>query len=258
MKKSMTLMGLLVVFSLACNKQGELLTTNNPANASNLTISDNQKSPPNQDGQFSFNFKPDFDGWVPGFSEYPVGAEQQFQLGAEHVQIPEKISPGDFCVELTGFNQSDDLFMFLKRKLTGLQPNTKYDVAFDLEMVSEYPENSIGIGGSPGSSVYVKVGAVPFEPFSFPDPSNAGYFMNIDKGNQASDGTEMITIGNIGIQSTDFEYTIIHRDNSDKPFSVTTDANGDVWVIIGTDSGFEGKTAIYYNEVSVSMTPIGL
>lgn len=32
---------------------------------------------------------------------------------------------------------------------------------------------------------------------------------------------------------------------------VTADENGRLWVFIGTDSGFEGKTMLYFNNVQV-------
>jgi hypothetical protein len=36
---------------------------------------------------------------------------------------------------------------------------------------------------------------------------------------------------------------------------VTSDAAGRLWIVIGTDSGFEARTEIYYLEGSVLFTP---
>jgi hypothetical protein len=44
---------------------------------------------------------------------------------------------------------------------------------------------------------------------------------------------------------------LIQRSNSTNPFRITSDPNGEVWVIIGTDSGFEGETVLYYNSISL-------
>jgi hypothetical protein len=37
--------------------------------------------------------------------------------------------------------------------------------------------------------------------------------------------------------------------------SVTADASGRLWFVIGTDSGFESRTEIYYLEGAVTFTP---
>lgn len=75
--------------------------------------------------------------------------------------------------------------------------------------------------------------------------------MNIDKGNQSQGGNDMVVIGNVGIPGDEFSYTLIQRDNMQQPVRVRTDDSGNLWVIIGTDSGFEGTTTLYYNTVEV-------
>lgn len=47
------------------------------------------------------------------------------------------------------------------------------------------------------------------------------------------------------------EYLLIQRSNVWKPFTVKMDSNGEVWIIIGTDSDFEGKQSIYYTRIKV-------
>jgi hypothetical protein len=37
-------------------------------------------------------------------------------------------------------------------------------------------------------------------------------------------------------------------------FTIRTDANGEVWVCIGTDSGFESRTTLYYNQITLTFT----
>jgi hypothetical protein len=39
-------------------------------------------------------------------------------------------------------------------------------------------------------------------------------------------------------------------------FTITTDANGEVWVCIGTDSGFEATTTLYYNQITLTFNNI--
>ena len=44
------------------------------------------------------------------------------------------------------------------------------------------------------------------------------------------------------------------NDNIGHPFIFTTDHTGEAWLIIGTDSGFEAETALYYSSVTVDFT----
>jgi hypothetical protein len=77
--------------------------------------------------------------------------------------------------------------------------------------------------------------------------------MNIDKGDQSQEGNDMKVLGTIGIPGEEFNYTLINRTNSDKPIQITTDEAGKLWVIIGTDSGFEGITTLYYNNINITL-----
>ena len=35
-----------------------------------------------------------------------------------------------------------------------------------------------------------------------------------------------------------------------------TDGAGTLWVFVGTDSGFEGATAVYYSRIEIKLEPI--
>lgn len=97
---------------------------------------------------------------------------------------------------LESMNRSDDAFMFIKKKITGLEPNKEYSLLFEIELASRYGTNSVGIGGSPGGSVYLKAGATSVEPVK---ELKAGFYsLNVDKGAQNNDGTAAILLGNIG------------------------------------------------------------
>lgn len=200
---------------------------------------------------FTFDFNDDEEGWIMDFADYPVGEEVFYGLESDRTKLPDNLDQNQYALKLSGNNHSDDLFMFLKKKIIGLKPNTLYKIIFTVEIASQYPENSFGIGGSPGASVYVKVGAINIEPAAV--DSNDYYCMNIDKSDQASSGNDMIVIGTVGISGDDFVYTLIQRDNASNPFRVQSDPNGDIWVIIGTDSGFEGITTLYYNTIHIQV-----
>ena len=75
--------------------------------------------------------------------------------------------------------------------------------------------------------------------------------MNIDKGNHATAGESMINLGNVAHPDVSFdEYRIKTLDSQDRSLEVVTDSQGLAWLIVGTDSGFEGLSAFYYSRIT--------
>lgn len=196
--------------------------------------------------EFSFEFTSDAEGWVGDFADYPVGSAESYELEFEHTTLPASLDETEGALRLSGFNKSDDLFMFIKRKISGLEPNTTYYATFYVEFASNVPDGLYGVGGSPGESVFVKAGATQTEPDREEDDMNY-YRMNIDKGGQSEGGADMVVVGDFSNDTDSDDYTLKTVTN-DNRFSVTSDANGELWLIAGTDSGFEATTTIYYNK----------
>jgi len=200
----------------------------------------------------SFPFSDIDHGWTGDFADYPEADSITYELYFNHDFLPENLLVTDTTsgLHISGNNGSDDLFMFIKKKILGLQPNTSYELLFNVKVASNAKTGAVGVGGAPGESVFLKVGASIVEPQK---ELQAGmYRMNIDKGNQAEEGSDMINIGHIGVGSATTEFTIITRTNSsDNSFRITTDDTGELWLVIGTDSGFEGTTTLYYTQVDV-------
>ena len=207
---------------------------------------------------FMFNFSNSTEQWIGGFADYPVGEEDFYNLNVNWLPLPEPLEPNRRAFRISGDNRSDDLFMFMKRKIDGLKPSTTYILSMNIELATSSPEDAVGIGGGPGTSVFLKAGAVSEEPApviteqaGFED----GYYrMNIDRGNQSQGGEDMPLIGNVAHDNDDFEYTLINR--SLENFQIQSSDQGELWLIIGTDSGFEGTTTLYYSEVRAELTEL--
>lgn len=200
-----------------------------------------------------FDFEQNNEEWQGGFADLPSEGQDIYELEISHSTLPEEINGQGKAIKIQGHNRSDDLFMFLKKHIDGLEPNTQYEIIYEVELASQYPETSMGIGGSPGGSVFLKVGATTTEPAVVLDEPNQFLHLNIDKGNQMEEGTDMINIGTIGIDGEELKYQLIQRDNKNRPFEVTTDSEGGFWAILGTDSGFEGLTVLYYNSININL-----
>jgi hypothetical protein len=51
-------------------------------------------------------------------------------------------------------------------------------------------------------------------------------------------------------------YALLHRDNRAAKQKARAAADGSLWLVCGTDSGFEGTTALYYTKLSVILVPV--
>lgn len=200
----------------------------------------------------------DFDGgtlgWTSDVSDLPANYDNAtYEISFAHASLPAPLGTSRKALRLTSHNRSDDLWQFVKRRISGLQPNTSYQVRFEVELASNAPENSAGVGGSPGSSVFVKVGASPQEPTV--TVNGGGRVFSLDKGNNANGGTQATVIGNVGIAGDEFVYKLKSLGNASRPFPVRTDNQGQVWVFVGTDSGFEGQQTLYYTQIKLTFSP---
>lgn len=200
----------------------------------------------------SFDFKDGQDGWEADFTDLPSSVvDSVYELKFAFTDLPANLESRKSLM-LSGRNYSDDLFMFIKRKVTGLIPNTSYNLVFEVELASNAPKGSVGVGGSPGESVYLKAGASEIEPKKIVQSNQ--YVLNIDKGNQSAGGENAITLGDISIPPGSTEYTLISRSNAsdpNQPFIAQSNSDGEIWLLVGTESGFEGTTTVYYTKVNV-------
>lgn len=205
--------------------------------------------------KIELNFK---DDWQAGFSDYPVGEEEFYQLSSQYKRLPPPLADMR-GLNVSGNNHSDDLFMFVTKRFTGLEPNTQYQLEMEITFATNAPSGCIGIGGAPGEGVAVKAGATAMEPRPYDDGSGF-YLMNIDKGNQMSGGSDAIVLGDFAnskdCEELNFTYELKTLANASRTFTVHTDANGILWLLFGTDSGFEGTTSIYYVSGSVLITEL--
>ena len=189
------------------------------------------------------------------FADLPEDYDQSiYELDGGHRALPDGLDGAGVFVQ--GHNRSDDLFMYLKRRVDGLTPAASYTASASVDLATNAALTSVGIGGSPGSSVFVKAGASTAEPEAAPD-STGHLRMSIDKGNQSRGGSQMAVLGTVGHPDIlGDEFRLKTLDNMDSPVVIKTDDSGSAWLIVGTDSGFEGLTRLYYDRISFTLTPI--
>ena len=203
--------------------------------------------------ELSYTFEQGPQGWKVGFADLPVDPDQSiFELEYGVRALPDGLEGNGIYVQ--GHNRSDDLFMFLKREIHGLKPNATYTVIASIDLAANVPAGSMGIGGSPGDSVFMKAGASTVEPTTVEDDT-AHLRMNIDKGNQANAGQDMLVLGDVANPDVvRDEYRLKTLRNADRPLKVDADSEDRMWLIVGTDSGFEGLTTLYYTRISYTLS----
>lgn len=202
----------------------------------------------------TFDFSVSQDNWKVDFTDFPSGEQDSafYELKFAYTNLPANLGTNKKAMMLSGKNHSDDLFMFMKKKITNLAPNTDYAMVFEVELASNAPKGTVGAGGSPGESVYLKAGAAGNEPKKVIEANQ--YALNIDKGNQSASGENTVVLGDIAVDFNTEEYTLITRSNTstyNDPFVAKSNSKGELWLIVGTDSGFEGTTTIYYTKVNI-------
>ena len=202
-----------------------------------------------------FDFSRDYQGWSPSFADYPVGKETEWAIGSAIALLPAPLDPARKGILLTGANHGDDLFMYLTREGPRLAPNASYAVRFRVTVATNAPKNCAGIGGAPGESVVLKVGATPVEPGRIVDAAQY-YRATFDHGSQLAGGRDALPVGDLATSNTNCavpRYEL--KELASGSLTVATSPSGRLWLVVGVDSAFEGTTAVYVTGVRVAIAP---
>lgn len=208
---------------------------------------------PREELSLSFGFdQVTLQGWTPGLADYAADeAPATYDFVGEARALPNELDMASGGAFLASTNFTDDLFTYMKQPISGLVPGARYGVHFGIQAASNAPSGCAGIGGAPGESVYLKVGASSIEPKAVVEGDR--YRMNVDIGSQSEAGADTHVLGDIANGApcaSDVSYRLITRQST-RPIEVEANAEGVIWVFVGTDSGFEGRTGLYYDLISL-------
>lgn len=200
---------------------------------------------------FDYDFARGPSGWVPDFADYPAGQDVFYMLEADYRPLEPPLDTARSALFIAGTNHSDDLWMYYKTEVS-LPADSTFRVRFDVEIATDAPNGCVGVGGSPGEGVTVKAGVSVIEPDRELDA--AGYWrMNIDKGQQTQAGEDAVVIGDLA-NSRPCELGPkweLKRLGGGGSLMLTTDSTGRAWLFVGTDSGFESRSTVYYTRFRV-------
>ncbi len=203
-------------------------------------------------------FKSGYDGWIPDFADYAAADSAKRELRYEIGEIP-SISPAMTALRMTGVpayprapDSTDDLFPFIRKRFTGLAPNTEYGITFKAEFAT-------ALGQFNQDTLWIKAAATVIEPRKTAS-SDGTYRMNIAKGLPRRPGADMDTLGSIGYTGGGHRFPeVLTLGNPNHPIRSRTDGTGAVWISLGAEyipsAGTDG-TEFNIGTLQVDFTPL--
>ena len=100
---------------------------------------------PSAGAETTFDFEDGMQGWKTGFADLPADHDPSiYELESGHGPMPSGL--GGNGIRIRGHNRSDDLFMYLTRRVEGLAPGQYYDVDCTVEFATNARAGSVGVG----------------------------------------------------------------------------------------------------------------
>ena len=211
----------------------------------------------------------EFGGGLDGKNPNRSVEMEQESLGPFRHRVGSNFSPDDSVFGSTGIDasagvgrqvgrhRSDDLLIYVKTKISGLVAGTTYRASVTVEFLTDVSSGCVGVGGSPGDSVWIITAVSTAEPLT---TFNSGsYRLNIDRGNQSVSGRDGIVLGTLANSVPNcgerrWESKTVSTP-SPSPLSVRADERGEAWFLVGLDSGFESFSRVYYRRFTVRLSP---
>lgn len=201
------------------------------------------------------DFNQGIDGWTPGVADY-YDDDAPSETGFGWSKLPPGSNLSGNGYYLTSHNNSDNVMTYAKRQYGGFVAGAKYKLTFAMSHATDASLDCMGAGGSRGASIYMVVAASGEEPKTVKQ-ANGEYRLNLDRGNNAESGTQGKVLGLLGSEQLECGgggWAKVTRQ-SDEAIAVTADKDGKLWIVLGSDSGFESANAFYLLSATVNVKP---
>lgn len=209
--------------------------------------------------EFDYNFRNGGLGWTGDFASYPPATNTSgfYQLESGVRFGPRKLTRVPVrTFYIQGANHSASLIMFLKRRLTaadGVVAGRTYRAEFIFTFASNAATGCVGIGSPPGEGVHLRAGATSVEPIPVLR-GNGDLELNVDFETATAHAGNVANGLDCEIAYPHFPYVSIQR--AAEFSNVTATKNGELWLLAGTRSGFEGLTGLFYQRIRVRLIPV--
>ncbi len=218
--------------------------------------------------ELTYDFDSGDEGWNAALADFPIDEEDLYAFDVEQTTSP--VDDEDGALRLSASNPNDVLFMYASKQISGLEPLTQYQVSYTIDVVSSVTIDTTGtvtdttgivndttdVGDvdeglftSLNDTLVIKAGATSEEPVTQANQNNFLELIGIDIGDPGVDGVDLVVIGSFPADTTEVGFTDQTVSNT-SPISVSTNEDGDLWLLIGTEtSGTE--TEVYFNSINV-------
>ncbi len=200
---------------------------------------------------FETDFNTSETSWEPFYTGYPVSYEENMEFDHGLEPLPSPLDSEQTGYFITAFNRSDNVKMLFRKQVDGLKPNTRYGVQFTVQFATEVPSGCAGIGGAPGEAVKVIADASEIRPEPIiEDEGDNGYvLLNIQYMGDQQEWYQNAIMGHIANSrecEDGYEFEIKEVSSQRVHTTVTSNSEGEAWLMFGTRSGFEGQTNLFY------------
>jgi len=186
--------------------------------------------------------------------------ETHWRLQSGIFPLPDGLKGFGYLVQ--GTNHSDDLDMYLVRRFgpqQGFRPHSNYQIQVTVDLAGDAPRNAIGTGGDPELHVQAVL-VTGFVPTRFKvDSENwvrhlkplENFSRALVATNGVCDASDAATEDRCDLQTRiPFE---LKKGKPSSVLNVRTDSSGRFWLMVGTHSGFESFTGIYYTRIQMKV-----
>lgn len=202
---------------------------------------------------FAFDFDAGGHGWLADFVDFPLDQEAEVGFVSDRRPLRAPLDENRSALYHRGLNLSDDLFMYHKRRVHGLEPGATYRVHFRAEFATTVATDCIS-----GLALFLKAGAVVDEPQRVIGNADGWVRLSADKGIQTDIGDDVILLGEMRSTTPGCpeDELGLGELESDDALTVTADEDGAVWLFFGEESVFEIAHEVYYTFVQAVFEPV--
>lgn len=198
----------------------------------------------------NYDFKDGNQGWVFDAADLPENEKEGtfYEIEMKRDKIPNTNEQGLY---IKGNNHSDDLFLYIFKQIGNLNPGERYKADISFDLYTNVPAGMGGVGGSPGEGVTVKAGFTNKVPETYVD-DNAHVRVNFDKSNQTQSGSEVKAVGDLAKDDGSYDMSWAKKRFNLSMYTNASD-EGQLWAIIGTDSGYESLSEYYITNIYIKL-----
>jgi hypothetical protein len=201
----------------------------------------------------TIDFNKGIDGWTAGVADYHDGTEPT-ETGAGWSKLPVPFTGMGYYMR--SHNNSDDVFTFAKRQFSGLVPNAKYTLTFEMSYATSAPTAA---WASAARAARTSTWWPPSPPTSPSGQAKQRQPLSPElrsrrpgRLRQAGQGAGPQGIDGLDCGGTEFAKA---TRKSDEAIAFTADKDGKFWIVLGTDSAFEGTNDLYLLGAVVNVKP---